>query len=78
MFVHVPSEANDACVLAGRLAVADPGGGGGGGGVQGVWTPPSNLNMNIISVDVSHVRNTCYGVHFVKLLNSLFLLLIHW
>ena len=35
------------------------GGGGGGGGVQGVWTPPpSNLNMNIISVDVSHVRYT--------------------
>ena len=42
------------------LSVADPGwGGGGGGGVQGVWTlPPSNLNMNIISNDVSHVRYT--------------------
>ena len=30
----------------------------GGGGVQGVWTPPpSNLNMNIISI-LSHMRYT--------------------
>ena len=39
-------------ILAG-FPVADPGvggGGGGGGGVQGVWTTPSNLNMNIIRI----------------------------
>ena len=41
------------------LSVADPGWGGGGGGGSGCLdTPPSNLNMNIISNDVSHVRYT--------------------
>ena len=34
----------------GRVDGGAEGSGGSRGGVQGVWTPPSNLNMNIISV----------------------------